>query len=211
MTLPEGVRGRALALALTAIVLAATWLAAGQPLLDAYNDGADELDRREALASRMAGVAATLPDLKREAEAQSTDATPVSATLEGASDALAGAALQGLVEAMCKNAGGHLTSTEALPVEQIGAYRRVALRVAVDAPWPALMRLAQAIERATPRMFIDDLQVHAQPASDATKEPPLDISFTVIAFRQATTADAPPAPAVPAEPAGNPAAAEAAP
>jgi general secretion pathway protein M len=191
LSLPDGVRGRALALALTALVLAAAWLAAGQPLLDTYADGADALERRTALASRMAEVAASLPELKREAEAQSTDATPASAMLEGASDALAGAALQSLVEAMSASAGGHLTSTEALPAEQVGAYRRVALRVAVDAPWPVLARLIQAIERATPRMFVDDLQVRAQPAADTQKEPPLDISFTVIGFRQATSADAP--------------------
>jgi general secretion pathway protein M len=200
LALPEGVRGRVLASALTALVLAATWLAAGQPLVDSYNDGADELERRTALADRMAEVAASLPELRREADAQSTDATPASATLEGASDALAGAALQSLVEAMSTSAGGHLTSTEALPVEQVGAYRRVALRVAVDAPWPVLMRLVQAIERATPRMFVDDFQARAQPAADTQKEPPLDISFTVIAFRQATTADAPPTAAPPAAP-----------
>jgi type II secretory pathway component PulM len=208
LSLPDGARGRVLALALTALVLAAAWLAAGQPLLDAYADGADSLERRSALASRMAEVAASLPELKREADAQATDATPASATLEGASDALAGATLQSLVEAMSNSAGGHLTSTEALPVEQVGAYRRVALRLAVDAPWPVLARLIQAIERATPRMFVDDLQVHAQPAAETQKEPPLDISFTVVAFRQATTPDAP---AAPAAPTGDPPAPEAAP
>jgi general secretion pathway protein M len=188
MALPDGPRGRALALALTAIVLAAAWLAAGQPLLEAYADRADTLERRAALANRMAEVAASLPELRREAAARSTDTTPASATLEGASDALAGAALQSLVDAMSTAAGGHLTSTEALPAEQVGAYRRVALRVAVDAPWPVLARLIQAIERATPRMFVDDLQIHAQPIAETAREPPLDISFTVLAFRLASAA-----------------------
>jgi general secretion pathway protein M len=194
LALPEGPSGRAMALGLTAIVLAAAWLAAGQPLLDAYADRADELERRSALAARMADIAASLPELQREAAAQSTDRTPVSATLEGASDALAGAALQSLVESMSHSAGARLTSTEALPAEQVGAYRRVALRVTVDSTWPVLVKLMQAIERATPRMFIDDLQIHAQPAAEKTREPPLDISFTVLAFRAATSGDAPPPP-----------------
>ncbi len=43
--------------------------------------------------------------------------------------------------------------------------------------------LLQAIERATPHMFVDDLQVHAQPTSERQRELPLDISFTVLAFR----------------------------
>jgi general secretion pathway protein M len=198
LALPEGSRGRALALGLTAIVLAAIWLAAGAPLLDAYADRADELQRRVALAGRMADLAGSLPELQREAAAQSTDSTPTTATLEGASDALAGAALQSGVEAMSNTAGGHLTSTEALPAEQVGAYRRVALRVTVDATWPVLVKLLQAIERATPRMFIDDLQIHAQPAAERTREPPLDTSFTVLAFRAATSSGESSASATPA-------------
>jgi general secretion pathway protein M len=202
LALPEGPRGRAMALGLSAIVLVALWLAAGQPLLDAYADRQDEVERRTALAARMADLAAALPELQREGAAQSTDTTPASATLEGASDALAAAALQSLVESMSNSARGHLTSTEALPAEQVGAYRRVALRVTVDATWPVLIRFLQAIERATPRMFIDDLQIHAQPASEKVREPPLDISFTVLAFRAATTGSEPEAP-VPAAPAGG--------
>ena len=195
LALPEGARGRALALGIAAIVLASVWLAAGQPLLAAYADRADALERRAALATRMADVAASLPELQREAAARSHDATPAAATLAGASDALAGAALQSRIEGMSSSAGGHLSSTEALPAEQVGTYRRVALRVAVDAPWPVLVRLLQDIERATPRMFIDDLQIRAQPAAEKLREPPLDISFTVLAFRAATSSNAPTPPA----------------
>lgn len=204
LALPDGPRGRALALGVTAILLAALWLAAGQPLLDAYADRADQLQRRHALAMHMADLARSLPELQREAQAMSADTTPASATLEGASDSLAGAALQGLVEAMTNVAGGHLTSTEALPAEQVGAYRRVALRLTVDATWPVVIRLIQSIERATPRMFVDDLQIHAQPAAEKQREPPLDISFTVLAFR-AATGDGKPDPAAAATPASAPA------
>jgi general secretion pathway protein M len=206
LALPEGPRGRALALGLTAVVLAVLWLAAGAPLLDAYADRADAIERRAALAARMEAIAASLPELQRAATEQSADTTPADATLEGATDALAGASLQSRVEAMSNSTGGHLTSTEALPAEQVGAYRRIALRVTVDATWPVLIRMMQTIERATPRMFVDDLQVHAQPAPEKVHEPPLDISFTVLAFR-AAAADAPqssaPAPA-PSSPGDGP-------
>jgi general secretion pathway protein M len=192
LALPDGPRGRALALALTAILLAAAWLAVAQPVLTMYADRADALRRRGAIANRMADLAASLSELQRQAAADSKDTTPTNATLDGASDALAGASLQGLVEGMASTAGGHLTSTEALPAEQVGAYRRVALRVTLDGTWPVLVNMMQLIERATPRMFIDDLQVHAQPAAEKLREPPLDISLTVLAFR-AALADAKPA------------------
>jgi general secretion pathway protein M len=190
LALPEGPRGRALALGVTLVLLAGVWLAAVQPLVQSYADGADELERRAALAARMADVAATLPDLQRAAEAPTTDMTPASATLDGASDSLAAASLQGLLEGMTNSVGAHLTSAEALPAEQVGAWRRISLRLTVDATWPVLIHLLQQVERATPRMFVDELQVHAQPAAEKLHEPPLDISFIVLAFRAAAATEA---------------------
>jgi len=197
LMLPEGPRGRALALGLTALVLAALWLGVGQPLVQAYANAADDLGRRSTLASRMAGVAGSLAELERELAVRRTaDRMPANATLEGKSDALAGAKLQSLVESMSNSAGGHLSSIDVLPAQQVGGYRRIALKLTVDARWAVLMRLLQAIERATPTMFIDDLQVRAGPTAAKAAEPPLYITFTVQAFRAAApeTAAAPAAP-----------------
>ena len=129
LILPEGPRGRALALGLTALVVAALWLGVGQPLVQAYANDADALERRSMLASHMTEVAGSLPELQHELAARRTaERMPANATLEGKSDALAGAKLQSLVESMSNSAGGHLTSTDALPAQQVGAYRRIALR-----------------------------------------------------------------------------------
>lgn len=201
LALPEGPRGRAMALAVTALLLACVWLAVAQPLLDLHAEGAEDLGRRRALASRMADLADSLPELQREAEAARSGVAPASATLEGASDSLAAAALQGLVEGMAAAAGAHLTSTEALPAEQVGAYRRISLRLTVDGAWPVLIRMLQAVERAAPRMFVDELQIHAQPAAEKLREPPLDISFVVLAFRPTAPADGKGGEAKPADPA----------
>jgi general secretion pathway protein M len=186
MSLPEGSRGRMLAVGVTLAALAFIWIGAVQPLIDLYDQGADDLAQRRALAGRSEDVAGTLPALKREARAVASVAPPPTATLEGASDAIAAASLQGMLEAMTQKAGAHLTSAEALPAEQVGAYRRVSLRVSVDATWPTLIHLLQSIERATPHMFVDELQLHAQPTSEKVRELPLDISFTLLAFRSAT-------------------------
>jgi len=206
LALPEGARGRALALGLTAVVLAAVWAAAVAPLLAFYADRAEAVQLRTQLAARMAAIAESLPELQRAADAPAANAAPAVATLPGASDALAGAALQSLVEAMASGVGAKLTTTETLPAEAVGAYRRVALRVTVDAAttWPVLVRLLQAIERATPRMFVDDLQIRAQPAPETLKEPPLDISFIVLAFRGAASGDAAPSPGAPPPPGAAP-------
>ncbi len=182
-SLPSGARGRALAVALTLALALLLWLVALQPLLDSYAAAADTLSQRRSLAGRMGDLVDTLPQLRRAAAAMATQAAPAAATVDGATDAVAGAALQGLLETMASNVGAHLTSSEALPSEAAGAYRRLGLRVSVDAKWPVLIALLQEIERATPRMFVDDLQLHAQPVSDKTNEPVLDIAFTLSAFR----------------------------
>ncbi len=188
LALPEGPRGRLLAGAVTLLLLLAVWLGAAQPLLDAYQSGETALRQRRELAGRMADLAGTLGALRHQAASLASVGAPTTATLTGATDAIAAASLQGLLESMAGSAGAHLTSAEALPAEQLGAYRRVALRVTVDATWPPLIALLQAIERATPRMFVDELQLHAQPTAEKVREQPLDISFTVLAFRAATSA-----------------------
>lgn len=184
--LPDGPRGRLLALGVTGLLLLVVWLGAVQPVLDSYDAGEAALRQRRELAGRMADLAASLPALRHQAASLATAGPPPDATLSGTTDAIAAASLQGLLESMAGSAGAHVTSAEALPAEQLGAYRRVALRVTVDATWKTLIPLLQAIERATPRMFVDELQLHAQPTSERVRELPLDISFTVLAFRAAT-------------------------
>ncbi len=185
LALPEGRRGRLLAGAVTLVVLFLLWLGAVQPLLGWYDAGTTALRQRRELAGRMADLADTLPALRRQAATLANVGAPAEATLSGTTDAIAAASLQGLLESMSGTAGAHLTSAEALPAEQLGAYRRVALRVTVDATWPTLIAMLQAIDRATPRMFVDELQLHAQPTSEKMQALPLDISFTVLAFRAA--------------------------
>ena len=187
-SLPQGQRGRALALGVTGLALVLLWLGVAQPLLDTYAAQAQALLQREALAGRMADLAASLPRLRAAVTALRSQPASVAAVIEGATDAIAAAALQGTLEAMAGRAGAKLTSAEALPAEPAGSYRRLALRVTVDATWPVLIRLLQSVEQATPRMFIDDLQLHATPTGQSVRELPLDISFTLLAFRAADPA-----------------------
>lgn len=88
---------------------------------------------------------------------------------------------------MADKSGVSVTSIEMLPAGQVGAYRRVALRVSVYAPhWSTIVRLLQSIDRAMPRMLVDDLQIYGLPARREGDGPPVDASFTVFAYRAAT-------------------------
>lgn len=183
--LPTGRRGQVLAVGLAIAVLGGAWAGIAAPLLDWYAVRAEQVQARRAVARRMAELAGTLPALRDQARRVAAPGRPAEgAVLDGASDALAAAALQGRLQEMAAHAGAPLSSAEALPGEAAGAWRRIGVRVAVNAPWPAVVRLLQAIGSAGPRMLVDDLQLRAPPLLLLRTGPrPVDASFTVLAFR----------------------------
>jgi general secretion pathway protein M len=180
-SLPSGRRGQLLASALTLAVAASVWAGVVTPLLAWHADQAQRLEQRRALAHRMADLAETLPALQAQAAGRDAAGPAPSAVLAGETDAVAGAALQLLVQQMATGTGTTLSSVEVLPAEPVGSYRRIGLHVALSAPWPMLVRLLQSIEQATPPMLVDDLRVHGSPLVNVAL--PMDASFTVLAFR----------------------------
>ena len=184
--LPTGRPGQLLAVALTLIALLLVWEAIASPLIDWYDARADAVTTGRETAARMRNLAAELPALQREAARARLAGPPVSSLLGGSSDAVAAATLQGRMQDMAGTAGTALSSTEALPARQQGAYRRVALRVSFNASLPVLVKLLQTIETSTPRMLVDDIQLHTSPiiiAQGHQSSPPLDVSLTVVGFR----------------------------
>lgn len=181
-SLPTGPRGKALAVGLVGVALGLVWLAVAAPLLAWHADRAELLAQRQALATRMEAVAATLPQLRADAEGAA--ASPAAqALLQGATDAVAGAALQGQVETMASGAGMTVSSLELLPTEAAGAFRRVGLRLSVNGSWPSLLRLLQAVDEARPRMVVDDVQVQPLASVAVAEAQGFAATFTVIAFR----------------------------
>lgn len=180
--LPTGRRGQALALGLALLAAAALWLGVAAPLLGWYADRAETLGQRRVLAARMAEVAATAPALQAEVQAAAANGPPARAVVEGATDAVAGAALQQQVQDMTAQAGATLTSAESLPAEAAGAYRRIGLHVSVTGQWPVMVALFAAIAHATPGMLVDDLQLQSGLLLGPTTTHPLEASFTVLAF-----------------------------
>ncbi|HUN38857.1 MAG TPA: type II secretion system protein GspM [Acetobacteraceae bacterium] len=189
MTLPEGLRGRLLAAALTLSVVCAAWFAVAAPLIALYHEGSEELAQRRVLLQHMQEAAATLPELERD---RVTGVRPATMTvLPGGTDAMAAAAMQSNVQAMAVAAGISLASMETLPAEAQGAYRRIGLRVAATAPWPVLIEFLRAASRGRPRMLIDDLVLHAQPEPNHAAAVPIIASFTLLAFRSASAGEPP--------------------
>lgn len=179
--LPSGRTGQALAVGLLALLLLLIWTVVASPLIEWHADRGLLLQQRRVLASRMAQLTQSLPELERQA-AEVTGPIP-GAIIEATSDAVAAATLQQAVQDMAARSGATLSSTEALPAEQVQGYRRIGLRVAMSAPWPVLVQVLRAISQATPQMLVDELQVHGGRTPVGQASPPLEISWTVMGFR----------------------------
>lgn len=180
--LPDGPRGQLLAIALTLTLLAALWFGVAAPLIGWYQDRAQELAQRQTLLRHMQDLVATQPEL--EHARQAAPAAPAE-LLQGATDALAAAAMQNAVQAMATTSGVELASMETLPVDARGAYRRIGLRVSLSAPWPALIGLLRQAGQGQPPMLVDDLQLRAVPMQTNAAAAPISANFTLLAFRAA--------------------------
>ncbi len=188
LSLPTGRTGSIVALGLTLLALAVLWWGIAAPLAGWYAARSDLLTQRTALLGRMDMLVATLPALRRQASAKPADGTVhADALLQASSDATAGAALQQRVQDMAAKAGVSLATVETLPGQQAGALRRIALRVGTTATWPALVHLLQAIEQSDPRMSVDDLQLRSSLDLSRPQDPPINASFSVVAFRVGNT------------------------
>lgn len=179
--LPEGLRGRLLAVALLVTVAAALWAGAYVPLTEWYTSRADDVAQQARLVRRMQQIVADLPELRRRVSAAPV-AAPV-AVLDGASDSVAGAALQQTLQKVGSDAGAQLSSVEVLPGEQLGAYRRIGVRLSVTAHWPVIVRLLDAITTGSPRLLVNDLQVQSARVIIGDSEPVLSTSMVVFGFR----------------------------
>jgi general secretion pathway protein M len=184
--MPEGRRGQFVALALLAVGLGVLWTAVASPLLGWHAERTEQLAQRRLMLAHMEQIVATLPALRQEAGRAGSNVPPATELLSGATDAIAGAMLQSAVQDMTAAAGATLASSEALPGEQQGNFRRVALRVAVRGDWPELIALLRAVDESRLRLLVANLQLHATAQQQRTGPAPIEASFVVQGFRPGT-------------------------
>ncbi|TLU71413.1 type II secretion system protein GspM [Lichenicoccus roseus] len=195
LSLPDGQRGRVLALLLTVVVLALFWWAIVSPILGWYAERQDALAQRQALAARMTMLVQRLPALRQQVRDTARAGDPgAHALVEGGSDAVAGAAIQETVASLATGLGVSLSSTETLAGAPDGAYQRVGVRVSLDAPFPVVVHLLAAIAAARPSLLVDDLQMHGARILGQPESAPLNVAFTVLGFRRPDRGEPQPTP-----------------
>jgi general secretion pathway protein M len=189
--LPTGWQGRLLALALLLLAFAAMYLIVAAPLLDLYSERSMQAETRVALLTRLNAVAAELSALHARVDKSRTAMAAHRLTLEGASDAVASAALQGRIEPLATAAGMTIGSTEILAAEAKGEYHRIGLRLIVNGTYESLIKLLARIEATAPPLVVDDLDIRSpERRLGVASALELDASFDVYGFRAAETTTA---------------------
>jgi len=194
LDLPTGRNGRILAVLIAVLALLLVWRAIASPLIGWYDERADALEQQRMLAARMSVLVQRLPVLRAEAQAMAASGqTGAGALIAGNSDAVASAGIQEKVSAMAGALGSNLSSTETLAGVREGAYRRIGVRVSLDAAFPSVVHLLESIETAQPSLLVDDLQMHGTRLIGQPENAPLNVAFTVLGFRRLDATEAGPA------------------
>jgi general secretion pathway protein M len=183
--LATGRQGQLLALLLLLVALSGVYLLAAAPLIDVYGERSAAVENRHMLVPRLKAAAAELPGLRARAAELRASAGTHKLTMEGSSDAIASANLQSHIAEVAASVGVTIGSTESLPAEVRGGYRRIGLRYALSGPYETLVKfLAKKLDAATPPLVIDNLSIHGvlrRPGTAAVSA--LDAGLDVYGFR----------------------------
>ncbi len=183
-SLPEGMTGKALALGLCVLMLAMIYLIVVEPLFGFYQSGAQRLQERLDLVERLRRSAHDLPRLRAAADQWRARSGADNLLLDGASDAIAAATLQSTVKDLVVQGGATLTSAEILPLDSEDNFQRIGIRVAFSGGLELLTSVLHGIETATPKLFVDNLDIRSAGGSDDDDaSPALTISLEVHGFR----------------------------
>lgn len=178
---------RALAILILLGAVALVYFGAVEPLLDDYRTTGEAIADRQGAIARFRRAAAELPQLRAELAALRQRQAASEGFLEGTNDALVAAQIQNRIKALVETAHGELKSTQALPVQEEGKYRRITIRAQMTLDTEAAQRVLYGIETASPLLFLDNLDMRAHLGAErrhehATEDPPLDVRLDVYGF-----------------------------
>jgi hypothetical protein len=183
--LPDGVRGKILALGILAAGLLAAYLVLIAPLIGLYSSTEERLRERTELAERLQRTTGDLPRLRKAAAALQAEASDGSnLLLSGPSATVAAASLQTTIKDLIEQGGAELSSAEILPAEKQEPYEKVGLRVSFSGDLALLTTVLRGIETAHPVVFVDNLEIRGAGAADPDDAgQSLSIAFDLYGFR----------------------------
>jgi hypothetical protein len=168
------------------VALAGVYFLVVTPLVDLYAERQAVLENRRMLLPRLQVVAEELPGLRMKVSELRATVGTRKVTLDGSSDAVAAANLQSRIEELAASVGAMINSTESLPAEMRGGYRRIGLRYVLNGPYETLVKLLARLEAATPPLVVDNLHIHGvlrQRRAGTAATTALDAGLDVYGYR----------------------------
>ncbi len=182
LALPEGRLGRALAASITLAAALLLWFGLIAPVLDWFGERQESLAGQAMRLQRMQSLAASLPELRQRAATKPAQSGRAEAALGGASDAVAAANLQQMLDTLARQNNLRIASAETLAAETSGAWRAISVRVTLSAPWQPLIQLLRAVAAAPTAMAVDNLQLRGPSRGDPGEA--VSVAFSVTAWRR---------------------------
>ncbi len=150
---------RTLALVLSLAVFGAGYLMVAEPLLANWRATKDQVARAAVLIERFRRVGATRPALEKQMAALRRRQSSGVGYLTGASDTIAGAALQNRVKRIGEKSGAKINSSQILPTKTENGLRRIGVKLRLEADIAALQKFLHRLESGRPLLFLDKMQV----------------------------------------------------
>lgn len=178
--------GKAAALVILVAVLILVKSIAVDPLVDAFTTNEEQVAKLSALSARYRTLIDQLPALRAERDGLSRQVTADSGFLKNANDTLAAAELQARLKGLVDSVHGELKSTQILPMQQVGGFRRVGVRGEMSMTLPAIQKVLYETEAGSPILVLDSLSIRSKAADRQEERNPdvvlLEMSVDIYGF-----------------------------
>ena len=185
MNLPEGQRGRLVALGLLLILLIGVFEIALQPAWQNYSGLLEQIDDSRFELQRYQRIAADLPALREQQQALQVQQPLQPHLLSGENRALAGAGLQRHLQDLVGRHGGRVLSARALRPESDGALERIALNSRFQIDLDGLQKVIHELENGRPLLSISQLQITVLQTHRRQTVGNIDVRLTLSGLRPA--------------------------
>jgi hypothetical protein len=177
---------RIAALALLVLVVGLLYATFVDPVLDDFAATRQRLAQNTALAERYQQLADGLPGRRAALAELQQHPLAQAGFLASANESLAGAELQSRIKSLVEAAQGELKSTQVLPAQQDGEFRRVGVRGEMSMTLAATQRVIHEIEATPPWLLLDHVDIHSHEAERRRDRNPdivvLEVSFEVYGY-----------------------------
>jgi len=192
---PSPFVSRGLAILILFAIVGVLYVAVAQPVLDDYRSTQQSIEDMNSAIERYRRVTAELAQRRATLATLRQRQAATAGFLQGTNDSLVAAQIQNRLKTIVEGAHGELKSSQVLPAQEEGRYRRVTIRGQMVLHLTAAQKVFYAIESASPLLFLDNLNIRTAAAerrrdrgasATANQDTTLDVRFDVYGYIRST-------------------------